>query len=236
MVQRAYQGELAARYDARRFRGAGGRYVNMRELDTVLASLPSGTRTVLDVPTGTGRVALTLAGQGFDVTSIDLSQDMLALVGSSESGPNAPILVQADASVLPLLPYSFDACVCLRFIHFFGPDRQDQVARLLRELARVVKPGGTLIVDTNRRSPRHLGFAGRQLSTVHYHRDSDFAELLVQAGLEITQRHEMFFLAPMLYNRLPELMVRLLEQGELALPSNWRVRVFWICRKTTNTR
>jgi SAM-dependent methyltransferase len=227
--RRAYKGKTAIDYNLRRFSGVGGQYINRRELDTVIQMLPDTPQTVLDVPTGTGRVSIELMGRGYHVTSLDLSPDMLEIVRVSSSDTIG--LIRADAHSLPIVAGSFDACVCLRYLHFYSPERRPQAERLIQELARIVRPGGTVIIDSNRWSPRHMKIGGKQLSSVYFHPDAEMAELLTLAGLHVTNREAMFFVAPLLYRHLPNLGIRFLHKLEAALPVNWRVRVFWQCRK-----
>jgi ubiquinone/menaquinone biosynthesis C-methylase UbiE len=227
--RRSYKGKTAIDYNLRRFSGAGGQYVNRRELDTVIQMLPDTSQTVLDVPTGTGRVSIELMKRGYHVTSLDLSLDMLEIVRMSS--PEAVRLILADAHSLPLVADSFDACICLRYLHFYNPERRPQAVRLIQELARIVRPGGAVIIDSNRWSPRHLGIGGKQLSSVYFHRDAEMAELLTLTGLRVIHQEAMFFVAPLLYRHLPNLGIKFLHKLEAALPVNWRVRVFWGCRK-----
>ena len=227
--RRAYKGKTAIDYNSRRFSGAGGQYVNRRELDTVIQMLPDMPQTVLDVPTGTGRVSIALKEQGYHVTSLDLSFDMLQIV--RRSCPEAVKLTLGDAHSLPFGANSFDACICLRYLHFYSPERRSQAVRLIQELARIVRPGGTVIIDSNRWSPRHLAIAGKQLSSVYFHCDAEMKELLTLAGLRVIHQKAMFFIAPLLYRYLPNFGIRILQKLESALPVKWRVRVFWGCRK-----
>jgi ubiquinone/menaquinone biosynthesis C-methylase UbiE len=228
VTRRAYTNTIASHYNARRFHGAGGKYVNRRELKTVLGMLPATTQKVLDAPTGTGRVTLELVKQGHQVTSLDLSQDMLEIVRSSSENRK---LVLADAHTLPIVTGSFDACVCLRYLHFYSPAQRPQLEGFLQELARVVKPGGMVVIDSNRWSPRHLGWGTQGLSKVYFHRDAEMDDLLGQAGLRVIQQQSMFFLAPILYRYLPSFGVQFLDKLEKRVPLSWRVRVFWSCQK-----
>lgn len=227
--RRAYKGKIAQDYNLRRFSGVGGEYVNRRELDTVIRMLPDTVQSILDVPTGTGRASIELLKRGYRVTSLDLSPDMLEIVRGSSFDPVR--LIRADAHSLPVVGAGFDACICLRYLHFYSPERRSQAERLVRELARIVRPGGTVIIDSNRWSPRHIRIAGKQLSSVYFHPDTEMKELLTQAGLDIISQEAMFFIAPMLYRRLPNFGIKILNRLESALPVNWRVRVFWQCRK-----
>ena len=93
---------------------------------------------VLDVATGTGAVALELlARKGCSVIGLDQSTEMLAV--ARRRLPPAVRLVEGDADHLPFADGELDA---LTFTYLFR--YVDDPGATLRELARVVKPGGTI--------------------------------------------------------------------------------------------
>jgi demethylmenaquinone methyltransferase/2-methoxy-6-polyprenyl-1,4-benzoquinol methylase len=94
--------------------------------------------TVLDVATGTGAVALELLRRyGCRVVALDQSAEMLA--EASRRLPPSVRLVEGDAERLPFDDASFDALTVTYLLRYV-----DDVGATLRELARVVRPGGTL--------------------------------------------------------------------------------------------
>src|SRR3954454_4937966 len=101
------------------------------------------TDTVLDVATGTGAVALELVRQkDCFVVGVDQSADMLATARKRitlAAAAKKIRLQEADARTLPLENGQFDA---LTFTYLLRYVEDPQAA--LRELARVVKPGGTI--------------------------------------------------------------------------------------------
>jgi len=102
----------------------------------LVSRLPRGGH-VLDVATGTGLVAAELLRQGFGVTGIDLSPEMLA-VAHRRFGDEVE-LIQASAEALPLASESFDhltSAYPLRYVTDPGAT--------LAEFARVVRPGGVV--------------------------------------------------------------------------------------------
>ncbi|TAM59477.1 class I SAM-dependent methyltransferase [bacterium] len=100
-------------------------------------------RRVLDVGIGTGRGSIPLLAQGFQVTGIDSSQAMLDRC-RQEAGA-APIeLLQADLAGLPFPDASFDTLLSLNVLVHFPHWRG-----VLREWARVVRPGGVMIFDVH---------------------------------------------------------------------------------------
>jgi demethylmenaquinone methyltransferase/2-methoxy-6-polyprenyl-1,4-benzoquinol methylase len=93
---------------------------------------------VLDVATGTGAVALELLRRtGCTVVGIDQSPEMLA-EGRRRVG-DAVELVEGRAEALPFEAESFDALTFTYLLRYV-----DDPAATLRELARVVRRGGTI--------------------------------------------------------------------------------------------
>ncbi len=98
---------------------------------------------VLDVATGTGAVALALAQRyGCAVTAVDQSPEMLAVAKRRVAAARArrPVrLVEARAEALPFGDSSFDALTFTYLLRYV-----EDPAAALRELARVVRPGGRI--------------------------------------------------------------------------------------------
>jgi demethylmenaquinone methyltransferase/2-methoxy-6-polyprenyl-1,4-benzoquinol methylase len=105
----------------------------------LVACLDAGPgATVLDVATGTGAVALELIRRtGCAVVGLDQSPQMLAQ--ARRRLPPSVRLVQAEADRLPFPDASFDALTFTYLLRYV-----DDPAVTLCELARVVKPGGTV--------------------------------------------------------------------------------------------
>ena len=93
---------------------------------------------VLDVATGTGAVALELVRQkGCRIVGVDQSAEMLA-EARRRVGDRIE-LVEASAEALPFADGEFDALTFTYLLRYV-----DDPAATLRELARVVRPGGTV--------------------------------------------------------------------------------------------
>jgi len=108
-----------------------------RERAADLARVGVGSMA-LDVATGTGDLALALQRRGAEVTGLDFSQEMLTL--AREKGPG--ITWQAgNALELPFADGEFDAATV-----GFGARNFDDLGRGMREMARVVRPGGRVVV------------------------------------------------------------------------------------------
>jgi len=105
----------------------------------LVSRLPVGPEdTVLDVATGTAAVALELVRQtGCSVVGVDQSPEMLA--EARRRLPASVRLFEGTADELPFPDAAFDA---LTFTYLLRYVSDPQVT--LRELARVVRPGGTI--------------------------------------------------------------------------------------------
>ncbi len=95
-------------------------------------------RSVLEVGCGTGVIAAEVAGLSrAQITGVDIDAGMLAVARQEAPGLQ---LVQGDAHALPFPDSSFDLVLC----HFLLLWLRDP-ARGVREMARVVRPGGTVL-------------------------------------------------------------------------------------------
>ena len=99
--------------------------------------LPRDGGQVLDVATGTGLVAEALLARGFRVTGLDQSPGMLAAARARFAGRVE--LVEASADALPFPDASFDHLTFTYLLRYV-----DDPGATLAELARVVRPGGTV--------------------------------------------------------------------------------------------
>jgi len=110
--------------------------------------LPDGAR-VLDIGGGPGRYTIWLAERGHRVTLADLSPTLIAIardrVAASPSAPLVDEIAVADARDLSAwTDGAFDAALALGpFYHLPDPSDRDRAAC---ELARVVRPGGYVLV------------------------------------------------------------------------------------------
>jgi ubiquinone/menaquinone biosynthesis C-methylase UbiE len=160
-LQRGYDRE-AEHYDDKRYRSAEGRLfsrLELRILDEVLEPRPG--KHILDVPAGTGRLSVELARSGAHVVAGDISLNMLRAAASKVRPSDlAPSFAQVKAGELPFPDDTFDAVISFKFFHLV-PNEVKSV--LIRDMVRVLKPGGKLIIEFN--SP----FYGGVLAFLRYY-------------------------------------------------------------------
>lgn len=105
--------------------------------------LPDGAR-ILDCPCGQGRHAHLLAEAGFDVTGLDYSAPLLRIARARGTGKRLRY-TRGDMRGLPAEWTGRFAAVLNLFTSFgFFADPADD-ARVIREFARVLEPGGRLV-------------------------------------------------------------------------------------------
>jgi len=118
---------------------------------------------VLDVGCGTLLLEERMSNSGSEFVGVDLTAEM-ARLGRAKGLANVPLVVNGDAESLPFADQSFDGAVSCYVPKYVSVDV------LAAELARVVKPGGTVALYDFAR-PR--GPAG------------PFLEVYIQAGLRV---------------------------------------------------
>lgn len=112
-----------------------------RARNQVLKHLPDAARiNLLDVAIGDGSY-LDWIPQGWPIVGVDISTVQLADCRRKHPGRDL-ILVRAEAEELPFRDGSFDAALSIGAFNYFNDPELS-----LREMLRVVKPGGTVIVS-----------------------------------------------------------------------------------------
>ena len=110
----------------------------------LLEGTPPGR--LLDVPCGTGVLARALGARGFRVQGLDLDPSAARRLGVDASA--------ADMEVpLPVASGTHDVVTCVE-----GIEHVEHQAELVRELSRVLAPGGVLVLST----PNVLGYPSRE--------------------------------------------------------------------------
>jgi demethylmenaquinone methyltransferase/2-methoxy-6-polyprenyl-1,4-benzoquinol methylase len=133
---------VAPRYDLLNHLLSANLDVIWRKKATAVLGLPPGAE-VLDLCCGTGDQATSLHRRGARVAAADFCVPMLAIARhkfARLAGPR-PGPLAADALALPFPDRRFDGATVS-----FGLRNVADLDRSLRELARVLKPGGKLVV------------------------------------------------------------------------------------------
>lgn len=125
----------------------------------------------LDIGTGTGRLLEVIGGRAERALGVDLSREMLAVARTKleQAGLRNCSVRQADLYQLPLADGSFDAVTMHQVLHYL-----DDPAAALAEAARVLRPGGRLVVVDfaphdredlrNHHAHRRLGFSAAEVA------------------------------------------------------------------------
>ena len=135
--QTHYQNDrIATRYDAERFSSLAGRVFQNVELATLkraVGYLPAAS-SLLDVPCGTGRIAVPLTEWGFSVSCADISLEMIQVARDRLGLNGSGCFSRASANALPFADGSFDAVLSMRFLPHFSTEQRREI---FPELARV---------------------------------------------------------------------------------------------------
>lgn len=109
-------------------------------------------RLLLDLCCGTGSLSLEMSRRGYELISVDASEEMLAEAREKCSSlPLPPLFLQQDAAVLDLYG-TVDAAFCsLEGVNYLSPS---QLESLLGRLYLFIRPGGLFLFDI--RSPEFL--------------------------------------------------------------------------------
>jgi ubiquinone/menaquinone biosynthesis C-methylase UbiE len=154
----------------------------MAAFEAGVAAVPP-PRRVLDVGTGTGIGAFAVAARfpEADVVGVDLSEDMLAEARQKTPAELAGRIrfERADAARLPFADESFDLVSLGNMIPFFD------------ELARVLTPGGTLLVafSSGPETPIYVPFE-RLRAELERRGFAHFAELAAGSGTALLARKD----------------------------------------------
>jgi SAM-dependent methyltransferase len=156
--------------------------------------------TMLDLGCGFGRHAFEAARRGAVVIALDAGQDevdgvqnmfgAMAAAGELSKETSRTATVQGDALALPFGDATFDRVICSEVLEHIPDDRG-----AMRELARVLRPGGTMAITVPRFGPELINWA---LSDEYHnvpgghiriYRRSVLESRLGSTGLDVTGHH-----------------------------------------------
>jgi ubiquinone/menaquinone biosynthesis C-methylase UbiE len=149
---------------------------------------PKPTDVALDIATGAGHTALALAPHVAQVTAYDLTEPMLAETARNAAARGLSNLAtrQGPAESLPFADATFDIVTVRQAPHHFA-----DVRAAVREMARVARPGGRVIIidstapedDSLDRQWNHIEKL-RDPSHVRNYRPSEWRAFVAEAGLK----------------------------------------------------
>lgn len=160
----------------------------------VEAAALNGSECVLDIATGGGHVAFALAPYAAEIVALDLTREMLQVAQQEAIQRQLSTIsfLEGDARQLPCADASFDVVVCRQAAHHFP-----QIQQCVQEWARILKPGGKLLVDDtiSPAEPQtdallHEIEILRDPSHVRSQSLSDWNRLLREAGFEVQSERE----------------------------------------------
>ena len=177
-----------------RFRLAAAQDRLLRRAAALLA--PQRGDRILDVACGRGRSSyhLAQAHPGTDVTGVDLLPANVAVASTLYANTRGLAYEVGDAQRLRFAPGSFDKVFCLEAAFHF-PDR----GRFLAEAARVLRPGGRLVVvdfvwtsperQTGESDPR-FGLVQRTWGFESFATEAEYTDAASQLGLAVVGHYD----------------------------------------------
>lgn len=150
---KGFWNRYAKLYDFEIDRFNGEAYAKMY---TMMGNALSSDMNVLEVATGTGLIALAIAGFVRSVEATDFSPKMIETAKKKQAPGNVRFSVE-DATTLSYPDAAFDAVVISNALHIM-PEPE----KVLSSISRVLKPNGLLIAPTY--SHGHLRESSRSLN------------------------------------------------------------------------
>jgi len=139
-----FTNELAKYYDAMRTYRDYGK--EARFADSLIQKYYPGTKRVLDLCCGTGEHAIEMTKLGYEVTGIDLSNDMLVIAREKAENLDLSInFIYGDVNDLNVLE-KFTAAYCLGYTLLYMTTHRKAVD-FFNAVHNVLEPGGIFIVD-----------------------------------------------------------------------------------------
>lgn len=110
--------------------------------------LPADTKRILELACGTGALACDFAREGYDVTALDLSEDMLSVASERAEEENVDVqFVQGDMMDLSEVG-TYEAITCFSDSLCYMPDRES-VQQVFDSVYQALEEGGTFIFDVH---------------------------------------------------------------------------------------
>lgn len=138
---------------SRRWTQGQCRAVHQQHVQLILEWLaPLTGKRVLDLGCGIGRLSVAMVRRGATVIGVDSNEVMLQK-GRERFGRSGICFIHAEAADLPLSAASVDAALAVMVLQHVLDD--SQFVRALNEIARVVRPGGRVLIVDGTASARY---------------------------------------------------------------------------------
>jgi len=174
---------------------------------SLVAFIGQGVGDALDVGCGEGRVSRVLKDCGYRVTAVDPVEQ---LISAAEQAGSADAYKIAAAADLPFKNCSFDLAVAYNVLMDV-----DDVPAALKEVRRVLRPSGTLVISIVHPFADRGRFAGPQASAPFVLQKSYFGRERFE-GTELRNGLQMHFAG---WSQPLESYMAALESAELAVTS-----------------
>lgn len=187
---------VAERYDAIRFNSLSGKIFNRLERGAIRAAfteIPKDT-LVLDVPSGTGRLAEELLESGYKVYGVDISEAMLEVARRklTRFGDRFQTAAADVRELAKTKHEKYDATLCARVLMHFPLDEQITFLKSVVSLTR-----GRVVFTQSYSSPyqrfrrKIKKLLGHQVPSVYPITEEDLQKLLQESGLLEIRRHRI---------------------------------------------
>lgn len=137
-------------------------------LDEYVSRIPRGGR-VLDLGCGYGNDTAYLINQGFDVVSVDFIKSMVDKVHKEVKGSKGFVFDMERDKWSVFKDSEFDCVVAALSLHYFS---SETTHRIIREIKRILKPGGILTAKVNSIKDTAHGAGDGKLIDRNYFADS----------------------------------------------------------------
>jgi len=217
LVSTAYIGETAKDYDAKRFttrRGLLFAEFEQEQLDRAIARLPEGAH-VLEVGCGTGRFSHYLANRGYCVRAVDPSSDMVKIASEKCMDLDNVTFAQEEGASLSSADSTYDLVFSIRVTN--QTESEAYALRMIREMIRVTKPGGLVLVEfVNRQRPFRRKSKSVRLSF------SQIAKVARADNCRVESRRGILVFSQTVLNKIPRILLPVWGTVE-----RLAARVFW---------
>lgn len=192
-----FYSEDSGAYDKQRWESPGGRFTNSAQQDIVNALTGAWrSRDVLEVGPGTARFTIPMAAKSNRITVVDIAPGMLDVarrnIENAGHGDAVKAYVEGSIYALPFDDNTFDHAISLNVFNHL-----ERVGDAIRQLARVTRPGGTLLFNyanvnsyyylTARKINRTSTAVGQAVYS-RWITNASVTRMIAEAGLVLEQR------------------------------------------------